>query len=218
LQPAGTLAFVIDGRAELIARIDAELPQTQCTRCGFPTCLDYASALADQSTAINRCPPGGAATVRALSQLLTRPELPLDPDCGSEAPWRVALIDEAVCIGCTKCIQACPVDAIIGAAKLMHTVLKDPCTGCELCIAPCPVDCITMVEGPPRSTLAQPARLRPEVHVARTHFETRKQRIAREEQDKALRVAARQREQERAQAKAMLQAALERARAKSEKR
>jgi electron transport complex protein RnfB len=129
----------------LIERIDAALPQTQCTRCGYPACRPYAEAVARGEAAINRCPPGGEEGVRTLARITGRTMLPLDPGCGIEAPPRVAVIDEDVCIGCTKCIQACPVDAIVGASKLMHTVVADLCTGCELCIPPCPVDCIAMV-------------------------------------------------------------------------
>ncbi|HVU80638.1 MAG TPA: RnfABCDGE type electron transport complex subunit B [Rhodanobacteraceae bacterium] len=129
----------------LIERIDAALPQTQCTRCGYPACRPYAEAIARGEAAINRCPPGGEEGVRTLARITGRTMLPLDPECGIEAPPRVAVIDEDVCIGCTKCIQACPVDAIVGASKLMHTVVADLCTGCELCIPPCPVDCIAMV-------------------------------------------------------------------------
>ena len=131
----------------LIDRIDAMLPQTQCTRCGYPACRPYAEAVARGEAPINRCPPGGEAGIRALSALTGRPAQPLDPDCGDEMPPRVAIIDEDTCIGCTKCIQACPVDAIVGAAKLMHSVVTQECTGCELCIPPCPVDCIAMVAG-----------------------------------------------------------------------
>ena len=133
------------GLEALVDRIDIALPQTQCTRCGYPACRPYAEAVARNEAAINRCPPGGAEGVRALARITGRPMLPLDPECGVEAPPRVAVIDEDVCIGCTKCIQACPVDAIVGASKLMHTVVADLCTGCELCIPPCPVDCIAMV-------------------------------------------------------------------------
>jgi electron transport complex protein RnfB len=136
-----------DARAldALVARIDAVLPQTQCTRCGYPACRPYAEAVARGEAAINRCPPGGTEGVRRLARITGRPALPLDPACGEETPSRVAVIDEDACIGCTKCIQACPVDAIVGARKLMHTVIADLCTGCELCIPPCPVDCIAMV-------------------------------------------------------------------------
>jgi electron transport complex protein RnfB len=133
------------GLDAVVDRIDAALPQTQCTRCGYPACRPYAEAIARGEAAINRCPPGGAEGVRALARITGRPVLPLDPACGIEAPPSVAVIDEAVCIGCTKCIQACPVDAIVGASKLMHTVVAGLCTGCELCIPPCPVDCIAMV-------------------------------------------------------------------------
>ncbi len=129
----------------LATRIDAALPQTQCRRCGYEGCRPYAEAIARGEVGINRCPPGGAEGVRTLARITGRPVVPLDPECGEEAPPRVAFIDEDVCIGCTKCIQACPVDAIVGANKLMHTVVADLCTGCELCVAPCPVDCIAML-------------------------------------------------------------------------
>ena len=129
---------------DLAARIDALLPQTQCTRCGFPACRPYADAIAGGLAEINQCPPGGAATIRALADLLRRPALPLNPANGVEAPRLVAWIDESRCIGCARCLPPCPVDAIVGAAKLMHTVLPGRCTGCELCLPPCPVDCIVM--------------------------------------------------------------------------
>ena len=131
-------------RDALAARIDALLPQTQCTRCGYPDCGAYAQAVADGGAEINRCPPGGSATISCLAELCGRRPLPLDPDCGQQAPRAVAVIDEAWCIGCTLCIQACPVDAIVGAAKRMHTVIQQECTGCDLCLVPCPVDCIVM--------------------------------------------------------------------------
>ena len=130
---------------DLAHRIDALLPQTQCTRCGYPTCRDYANAIAGGNADINRCPPGGADGVAALASLLGRNGKPLDPAYGVEAPPVVALIDEDTCIGCTKCIQACPVDAIVGAARLMHAVIEPLCTGCELCVPACPVDCIELV-------------------------------------------------------------------------
>ncbi len=122
--------------------IDALLPQTQCIQCGFPGCREYAEALVAGQADLNRCPPGGATTIAALALSLGLAPKALDPDCGDERPWVVARIDEAVCIGCTLCIQACPVDAILGAAKRMHTVIESECTGCELCLDPCPVDCI----------------------------------------------------------------------------
>ncbi|HEX8755287.1 MAG TPA: RnfABCDGE type electron transport complex subunit B [Steroidobacteraceae bacterium] len=125
--------------------IDALLPQTQCTRCGYEGCRPYAEAIARGDAEINQCPPGGAATIADLARLLRRDPLPLNPANGVEGPPLVALIDEATCIGCAKCLPPCPVDAIIGARKQMHTVIAALCTGCELCIAPCPVDCISMV-------------------------------------------------------------------------
>ena len=134
--------------AQLTEQIERLLPQTQCGQCGYAGCKPYALALARQEADINQCPPGGDAGVRALARLLDRSPKPLNPANGIEKPVLVALIREAECIGCTKCIQACPVDAIVGASKRMHTVLADLCTGCELCIPPCPVDCIDLV--PPR--------------------------------------------------------------------
>lgn len=129
----------------LVEQINALLPQTQCGQCGYPGCRPYAEAI-NQGDALNKCPPGGDATIHALADLLGREPTPLDGDAVTEDT--VAFIREAECIGCTKCIQACPVDAIIGAAKQMHTVIEDECTGCDLCVAPCPVDCIDML---PRS-------------------------------------------------------------------
>lgn len=128
-----------------VNKIDEILPQTQCGQCGYPGCRPYAEAIA-QGDAINKCPPGGAEVIQKLADLLNREPLPQDESHGQEQPPRVAIIREAECIGCTKCIQACPVDAIVGAAKKMHSVILDECTGCDLCIDPCPVDCIDMVE------------------------------------------------------------------------
>ena len=125
-------------------QIDALLPQTQCGQCGFPGCRPYADAIAQGEADINQCPPGGDEGVRKLADLLGREYKPLNEEHGVEKPKSVAFIDEQTCIGCTLCIQACPVDAIVGAAKQMHTIVASECTGCELCLAPCPVDCISM--------------------------------------------------------------------------
>ncbi|MHB8448615.1 MAG: RnfABCDGE type electron transport complex subunit B [Rudaea sp.] len=150
----------------LADRIDAILPQTQCTRCGYPACMDYARAIADGAAQINQCPPGGAAGIASLADLLGREPLPLNPANGVEKPREVAFIDEAACIGCTKCIAACPVDAIVGAQKMMHTVIAGECTGCELCIAPCPVDCIALIPAPVPADAAK-YRARFGAHVRR---------------------------------------------------
>jgi electron transport complex protein RnfB len=131
----------------IVDEINALLPQTQCGQCGHPGCRPYAEAIAE-GEAINRCPPGGQATISSLAKLLDVEELTLDAEHGQEDVRKVAMIREDECIGCTKCIQACPVDAIIGAAKLMHTVIADECTGCDLCVEPCPVDCIDMLPLP----------------------------------------------------------------------
>ncbi len=136
--------FKVEGDP-LVDNIDALLPQTQCGQCGYPGCRPYAEAIANGEAQINLCPPGGETTMIALAELLGREPAPLEAE---EKPPMVAVIDEQVCIGCTLCIQACPVDAILGAAKQMHTVIEEECTGCELCIDPCPVDCITMKEIP----------------------------------------------------------------------
>jgi electron transport complex protein RnfB len=160
----------MDAPVILAQRIDALLPQTQCTRCGYPACRDYANAIADSIADINQCPPGGARGVALLAALLGRDEKPLNPLNGIEKPREIAVIDEEICIGCTKCILACPVDAILGAAKVMHTIVIAECTGCELCVAPCPVDCIHMIPAnDPRDALelAPHFRERYEAHLAR---------------------------------------------------
>ena len=126
--------------------IEQLLPRIQCGQCGYPGCRPYAEALAGGAAEINRCPPGGERTIRALAELLGRDTLPLDSSLGSASIERRALIDESICIGCNLCAEACPVDAIAGVPQFMHTVIADHCTGCELCLPPCPVDCITMVE------------------------------------------------------------------------
>ncbi|MCW8918615.1 MAG: electron transport complex subunit RsxB [Gammaproteobacteria bacterium] len=132
----------------ILDKVDAILPQTQCGQCGFPGCRPYAEAIANGEADINRCPPGGETVILALADLLGVDPKPLDAEVGEERPRTVAVIDEQLCIGCTLCIQACPVDAILGAAKQMHTVIAKECTGCALCVEPCPVDCIAMVPLP----------------------------------------------------------------------
>ncbi len=167
--------------------IDALLPQTQCTRCGYDGCKPYAEAIASGAAEINQCPPGGAATIRALAELTGRPALPLNPANGVEGPELVALIDEERCIGCAKCLPPCPVDAIIGMRRQMHTVVAELCTGCELCVAPCPVDCIEMM---PRASL--PVRYAaPSAAENRERFEARNSRVARRAQAHAELLAAR---------------------------
>lgn len=156
--------------------IDALLPQTQCRKCGYDGCRPYAEAIASGAAAINRCPPGGEEGIRDLAQLLGVAPVPLDPECGRAGPRTVAVIDEAHCIGCTLCIQACPVDAIAGAAKLMHTVIAGQCTGCELCIPPCPVDCINLVA---REPAPDAIALRDEAQQARKRYEARLRRLER---------------------------------------
>ncbi len=133
----------------VVDQINDILPQTQCGQCNFPGCRPYAEAIAAGEAAINQCPPGGEAGIKALADLLGLEPLPLNPENGTVKAKTVAVIDEDTCIGCTLCIQACPVDAIVGSAKLMHTVLESECTGCDLCLPPCPVDCIEMVTRPP---------------------------------------------------------------------
>jgi electron transport complex protein RnfB len=176
----------------LIQRIDALLPQTQCGKCGHPGCKPYAEGLA-RGEAINKCPPGGDETIAQLAQLLEVPIIALDTERGT-ALAQVAFIREAECIGCTKCIQACPVDAILGAAKLMHTVIIDECTGCDLCVAPCPVDCIEMhpvsmravtpIIGAVALTSAQHAARTAKRNKARHRFEARAARLKREEEQR----------------------------------
>ena len=138
------IRFRVEGNP-LAEKIDAILPQTQCGQCGYPGCRPYAAAIAAGAAGINQCPPGGKDGVKKLAELLGVEATPLDETHGIPKPKSVAIIDEQICIGCTLCIQACPVDAIVGAAKQMHTIVAAECTGCELCLPPCPVDCIAMV-------------------------------------------------------------------------
>lgn len=165
----------MSGGASVTERIDALLPQTQCEQCGHPGCRPYAEAIAQGEADINQCPPGGQATIDALAQLLDRPAPPLNPEHGDYRPPRVAWIDESVCIGCTKCIQACPVDAIVGARQRMHTIIAEECTGCDLCLAPCPVDCIHML---PTEREAEPVDQQQQRRDrARRRFKARQQRL-----------------------------------------
>lgn len=170
----------------LAEKIDALLPQTQCTKCGYDGCMPYAEAIANDGAAINRCPPGGDEGIAALAALLGQPIVPLDPDCGAHTPHRVAMIDEAACIGCAKCLKPCPTDAIIGANKFMHTVIASLCTGCELCIPPCPVDCITMVEDKNYPAL-------PNADFARERFRFHNFRIERDGRERTDSLAAKER-------------------------
>jgi electron transport complex protein RnfB len=163
--------------------IDELLPQTQCTRCGYQGCLPYAEAIANGAADINRCPPGGTETILALAALTGRPAAPLNLENGIEAAPTVAFIDEARCIGCTKCLPPCPVDAIVGAPRLMHTVIAELCTGCELCIAPCPVDCIVML--PLLASPAHAALALPTAQASRARFAAHNQRSARRAAERA---------------------------------
>lgn len=210
-------------------QIDALLPQTQCTRCGYEGCRPYAEAIANGEADINRCPPGGEATMRRLAEATGRTPKPIDPGCGEVSQPLVAQIREDECIGCTRCIQVCPVDAIVGAAKQMHTVIADECTGCELCVPACPVDCIDMpaaapgegqVRWPPRSDDDSERAAR-----ARQRFEARNARLERERAEKAERRAQRKaalRERQASNAgnsrKAEIASAIERAKAKRAQR
>lgn len=198
----------------LAEQIDALLPQTQCAKCGYSGCMPYAEAIAAGAADINQCPPGGAAGMRKLAALLGRDEKPLNPANGAEQRRALALIDEARCIGCTLCIQACPVDAIVGAPKLMHTVIAELCTGCDLCLPPCPVDCIEMLPLPE----AQAAWTQAMADAARARFQFRRLRLAREEAERAERLARKAQEKlEQPMSdskKAVILAALERAKAR----
>ena len=181
---------------ELTDRLEAALPQTQCTKCGYPDCRGYAEAMATGEVAPNRCPPGGVEVIERLSKILV-PIYPqdafnlypkIDPECGVERPRPVALIDPQKCIGCTLCIQACPVDAIVGASKQMHIVLTEWCTGCDLCIPPCPVDCISMIDVTANQT-GWDAWSQDLADISRQRYHERERRLNREQKDNDERLA-----------------------------
>ena len=187
--PSSPAATPPAGVASLAQRLDALLPQTQCTRCGDPVCRSYADALAAGEARLNQCPPGGAEGIRRLARELGQPELPLDPAFGDEAPRRIVYIEEATCIGCTLCIQACPVDAIIGAPKRMHAVIEPLCTGCELCLPVCPMDCIALEEASAGAT-GWDAWSPAQAEAARERHARRQARLARDAREHDARLSA----------------------------
>ena len=176
-----------DARAE---RLDAALPQTQCTRCGYPDCRGYAEAMARGEADINRCPPGGLEGVQRLAVITGRPAQAIDPACGAEGPRKVAFVDETWCIGCTLCIKACPVDCIVGAPRQMHTVIEDQCTGCELCLPVCPVDCIELINVSGEAT-GWSAWSSGQADASRHRYRLRTARLARDRDEHDARQAAR---------------------------
>jgi electron transport complex protein RnfB len=205
-----------------VEAIDQLLPQTQCGKCGFGACLPYAQALDQDTTAINRCPPGGQPVIDALARLLNKPTLEPDLSCGGHQPRRIAVIDERWCIGCTLCLQACPVDAIIGASKRMHTVIAERCTGCDLCIAPCPVDCIDM-QAPPAHLVNWSEE---DAQASRERFRARNQRLERKRardarrhvqaaEQKLSQLESEPKSGEQTRKRAIIAAAIERARARA---
>lgn len=173
----------------LARQIDAVLPQTQCTRCGYPDCAAYALAIACGDADINQCPPGGAEGVIRVAQLTLAQVKPLNPSFGHEAPMTVAVIDEAWCIGCTLCIKACPTDAIVGSHKQMHTVIESACTGCDLCLPVCPVDCIEMVNVSAEQT-GWSAWSKAQADQARERYTLRQERLQQEEQNRRIQAVA----------------------------
>jgi electron transport complex protein RnfB len=218
-------------KKSLADQLEDLLPQTQCTKCGYPACRPYAEAMANGTASYNQCPPGGIEGVARLAHLLGKPVIPINPVNGHERPRPVAVIDESLCIGCTLCIQACPVDAIVGAAKQMHTIVNDLCTGCDLCVAPCPVDCIAMVDVTPGQT-GWDAWSQAQADTARERHDFRTKRLQREKEENDARLAAKaaaklqavqsetpiseEEKAEQARKKAIIQAAIERARLKKE--
>ncbi|MEK0427716.1 MAG: hypothetical protein RI962_340 [Pseudomonadota bacterium] len=178
-----------DPRHSIADLLEDLLPQTQCTKCGYPSCRLYAEAMADGSASHNQCPPGGAEGVARLAAALGKTVIPINPFNGAERERPVAVIDEAACIGCTLCIQACPVDAIAGAAKQMHTVIPELCTGCDLCVAPCPVDCIAMLPVTPGQT-GWDAWSQAQADAARERYHARTARLQREKEENDARLAA----------------------------
>ena len=179
------IKFKVEGNPQ-VNQIDALLPQTQCGKCGFPGCKPYATAIAEGRADINQCPPGGEEGIRKLAELLGVQAKPLNPENGVVKPRAVAFIDEQTCIGCALCIPACPVDAIVGAVKQMHSIIASECTGCELCIAPCPVDCISLLPLPEEIT---PLEWQASANAARERYEFHLLRIEREQQEKIEKLA-----------------------------
>jgi electron transport complex protein RnfB len=218
-------------KSTLADQIEDLLPQTQCTKCGYPACRPYAEAIAKGDANYNQCPPGGAEGIERLAHLLGKPVIPLNSLHGIERPRPVAVIDETLCIGCTLCIQACPVDAIVGAAKQMHTILPDLCTGCDLCVAPCPVDCIAMLAVTPGKT-GWAAWSQQQADAARDRHDFRRTRLQQEKAENDARLAAKAAEKlrslqaevtttpseqaEKERKKAIIEAAIERARLQKE--
>ena len=209
----------------LARRIEAVLPQTQCRQCGYAGCAPYAQAVAAGEAAINRCPPGGERVIRRIARITAMPYAAPDTSCGVHKPRQVAIIDEARCIGCTLCIRACPVDAIVGAPKLMHTVIGAECTGCELCLSPCPVDCIALAPAPWKRLDIVIGKRRQAESRARSRFESRMLRLERDRRERSDRLARREAERSDATAlaaapgadarkRAIVAAAVERARRK----
>ncbi len=225
----------VTDRVTLADRIEDLLPQTQCTKCGYAGCRPYAEAVALGEAGYNQCPPGGAQGIARLAALLGKPVIALNPENGQERPRPLAVIDETLCIGCTLCMQVCPVDAIVGAPKLMHTVVSELCTGCDLCVAPCPVDCIAMIPVTGERT-GWDAWSQAQADAARERHERRSARLQRERQAAEARAAERRAEAAAARAtsasgpantagtaeddaakkRAIIQAAMERARQKKE--